>query len=245
MPLAPLVLLTAAVAETPAEVFPPPVPPGGVVIFEDAFDRAERDDAKEQVGGGWSTNSRARANGHKQADLEAGALRITTHPTADHGASLRHAAAFTDGLVTLRFKLGKGDSLGVDVADGNDNTVHAGHLMLARVTPKKLSVQDSKTGGMRKDLRDARKAGTLTAAQKKLIRSKRAEAAVDLAPGVWHTLVVRIVGDTLTAAVDGGDPVSLTSAGIAHPTKRMIRLAVPKSAWVDDVRVVRLPPAAK
>ena len=48
-----------------------------VVLLQDDFERAEKDDAEEQVGGGWGTNSKSRAKGHKQVDLEDGALHVT------------------------------------------------------------------------------------------------------------------------------------------------------------------------
>ncbi|MEM9701299.1 MAG: hypothetical protein AAF907_02495, partial [Planctomycetota bacterium] len=64
----------------------------GRVLLHDEFDRAEQDDSKEQVGGGWRTNSKARANGHKQVDLVerdgGGAMHIVMHPSADHGVSV-------------------------------------------------------------------------------------------------------------------------------------------------------------
>ena len=44
----------------------------------------------------------------------------------------------------------------------------------------------------------------------------------------------------MTARVDGQEIGSFASEGIAHPTKRMITLAVNKSAQVDDVKVWKL-----
>ena len=44
----------------------------------------------------------------------------------------------------------------------------------------------------------------------------------------------------MRASVDGKAIGQFKSEGIAHPTKRMITLAVNKSAWVDDVKVWKL-----
>jgi hypothetical protein len=44
----------------------------------------------------------------------------------------------------------------------------------------------------------------------------------------------------MSVKIDGQDSGTFSSEGIAHPTKRMITLAVNKSAQVDDVKVWRL-----
>lgn len=62
---------------------------------------------------------------------------------------------------------------------------------------------------------------------------------VDLEADRWYTLRVDVEGDVMRASVDGKSIGQFKSAGIAHPTKRMITLAVNKSAWVDDVKVWR------
>jgi hypothetical protein len=46
-----------------------------------------------------------------------------------------------------------------------------------------------------------------------------------------------VAGDTMSVKIDGVDTGSFASEGIAHLTKRMITLAVNKSADVDDVKV--------
>ena len=39
------------------------------LIFEDDFEREEADNSKEEIGKGWSSNSKKRAKGNKQVDL--------------------------------------------------------------------------------------------------------------------------------------------------------------------------------
>jgi hypothetical protein len=56
----------------------------------------------------------------------------------------------------------------------------------------------------------------------------------------WHTLRVTVEGDVMRVEVDGNPTVQLKSEGVAHPTKRMITLAVNRNAWIDDVRVTKL-----
>jgi hypothetical protein len=51
---------------------------------------------------------------------------------------------------------------------------------------------------------------------------------------------IKIVGDQMTVRIDELEAVSFSNEGIAHLTKRMITLAVNKSADVDDVKVSKL-----
>ena len=46
----------------------------GKLIFEDKFERNETQETTEEIGVGWSTNSKNRAGGNKQVDLKDGAM---------------------------------------------------------------------------------------------------------------------------------------------------------------------------
>lgn len=216
---------------------------GGTLLFEDDFNRSESQEIKDEVGEGWKTNSASRAGGNKQVDLKNGAMYIFIHPTADHGVSVTHPAEFRDGRVELRFMLeDEKDRLGLNFADLEFKEVHAGHLYKVDVGTDRVQIEDLKTGAMKLEHREARLAGKLTDAQKKLIATKRKTFPVELKTGKWYGLEVRIVGDTATAFIDGKKIGSFSSEGIAHPTKRLLRLAVPRNAVVDDVRIYRLSP---
>ena len=41
-------------------------------------------------------------------------------------------------------------------------------------------------------------------------------------------------------SIDGQEVVSFSSAGIAHPTKRMLRLAIHRNVVVDDLKIYSL-----
>ena len=213
----------------------------GEVIFEDDFDRSESQEKKDEPGEGWGTNSKSRAEGNKQVDLRDGAMYIYLHEKADHGVSVTHAAEFTDGTVSLRFMLeGEKDSLGLNFADQKFKEVHAGHLFAARISTKQVLLEDLKTGKMGKEYYDARKTGGgLSDEQKAVLKTKDIKIPNKLETGKWYDLLVEIKGDTLTATIDGKEVGSFSSEGIAHPTKRMLRLAVPKNAVVDDVKIYR------
>jgi hypothetical protein len=209
----------------------------GTIILEDDFNRDEATPDKEDIGNGWTSNSAWRAKGHKQVDLVDGAMHVTRHPEADHGVAIFHNVAFEDGAVEMKFKLRPGDDLGLDFVDRELKTVHAGHLCMARVTLKGLTITDSKTGHMDLKIRERRLAGEKSPELTNLIQSKRASFPLSLKADQWYTLRVVVEGDVMRVNLDGKPVGEFQSEGIAHPTKRMITLAVNKSAWVDDVKV--------
>lgn len=217
----------------------------GKLIFSDDFERNESVETTEEVGNGWATNSKKRAAGNKQVDLRDGAMYIYIHKAADHGVSVTHPLGIRDGSVELRFKLDDAkDSIGLNFADLKYKAVHAGHICMARIHAKHVQLFDLKTGNMDKKIREARQAKKLTDEQKKLIASKSKKFNHKLSIGNWHKLIVTIKGDTISASIDGKAVGSFSSEGIAHPTKRTLRLAVPKNAWVDDVKFYSLGKAA-
>ncbi len=213
----------------------------GRLIFQDDFARNESQEKTDEPGGGWTTNSKSRAKGHKQVDLRDGAMHIFIHAEADHAVSVVHAAEFTDGTVGLRFMLEDArDSLGLDFADLQCKEVHAGHLLAVRVTPKQVVFQDLKTGGMRLDIHAARTAKQkLRAEQEQAVKGKQKSVAQASAIGQWHDLQVKIAGDELSVVLDGKAVGTFKSPGIGHPTKKLLRLAVPRNAVVDDVKIWR------
>ncbi len=213
----------------------------GRLIFEDDFSRNESQEKTDEPGHGWATNSKSRAKGHKQVDLRDGAMHIFIHAEADHAVSVTQPAEFTDGAVAMRFMLEDArDSLGLDFADAQFKDVHAGHLFAARISPKQVMLQDLKTGGMRLDIHTARTAKQkLTAEQEQALKGKQKAVAHVSEIGKWHDLLVKVAGDELSVTIDGKLVGSFNSPGIAHPTKRMLRLAVPRNAVVDDVKIWR------
>ena len=213
----------------------------GELIFQDDFERTESQEQKDEPGNGWGTNSKTRAKGNKQVDLRDGAMFIYIHAEADHGVSVTQPMQFTDGAVGLRFMLEHPqDSLGLNFADLEFKEVHAGHLFAATVTPKSVKLQDLKTGNMRLDIREARTAKKpLTAEQEAAMKGKDKTFPASVEVGKWHDLLVKVEGEEISATIDGKLVGSFKSPGIAHPTKRLLRLAVNRNAVVDDVKIWR------
>ncbi|MEM9281264.1 MAG: hypothetical protein AAGA96_05510 [Verrucomicrobiota bacterium] len=210
----------------------------GELIFSDQFERSESQETTDEPGNGWVTNSQSRANGNKQVDLEGGAMRIYMHETADHAVSVKHDVEFQDGAVNLRFKLeNPKDSLGLNFADLKYKKVHAGHLFVVKITPTSVTLQDLKTGNMDLEVRTARKANALTEAHQEKMKGKSKSFPTQLEIGKWHEVLVEVEGDVLTVSIDGEQVGKFQSEGIAHPTKRALRLAVPREVWVDELKI--------
>ncbi|QDU13990.1 hypothetical protein CA11_17940 [Gimesia maris] len=210
----------------------------GKLIFEDDFERNESQETKDEIGKGWGTNSRTRAAGNKQVDLKNGAMYIYIHKVADHAVSVTHPAEFRDGSVELRFMLeNEKDSLGLNFADLKYKKVHAGHLFMAKVNPRYVELTDLKTGNMDLKTRELRLAKKLPPELQEQLKTKRKRFPVKLETGKWYTLLVTVSGEELTVKIDGRTVGSFSSAGMAHPTKRLLRLSVPRNAVVDDVRI--------
>lgn len=217
-------------------------PAGATLLFEDDFERTESQETTDEPGNGWTTNSAKRAAGNKQVDLKDGALSIYIHPAADHGVSVVHDAAYENAMIQLRFLLPeKSSSLTLDFADIKYKKVHAGHLSKVAFKTHQIEIADLKTGIFDKNIREARLKKQLTEKQKAMLKTKSKKFKHNLEPNVWHSATIEIVGDTIAVSVNEKSIGEFSSSGIAHPTKRTLRLAVPKKASVDDIKVYALP----
>lgn len=211
------------------------------LIFKDDFEREESQENKDEVGNGWGTNSKSRAGGNKQVDLRDGTLHIYRHKSADHAVSVRHDAAFTDGKVELRFMLeNKKDSLGLNFADMKLKSVHAGHLFKVTIDSTRVSIVDLKTGTMDLKIREARLKKALTPSMQKLLATKKRAFPFKVKTGKWYTLSVTISAKTIQVIIDNKKVGEFSSEGFAHPSKRMLRLSVPREAVVDDLKIFSL-----
>ncbi len=212
----------------------------GTLIFEDTFDRSESQEIKDEPGNDWTTSSDKTAKGHKEVDLRDGYMYIYTHAEANHATSVRHAFAFKDGTIGLRFKLEeRDDALTLNFADMDLKTVWAGHLFKVTVDHAGVKVTDQKTGEMDLEIRNARRNNQLTRKQAALISRKSTTFPHAVKINQWHQIHVTVSGDTLTCSINGKTVGSFRSEGFAHETKGLLRLLVPKNAYVDDVKIWR------
>ena len=212
----------------------------GTLLFYDDFARDEATPDQEDLGNGWTTNSAWRAPGKKQADLKDGVLVVGTDPSAGHPLVLFHPAALTNGIVEFRFKIPANEGIGIEFADPDCKTVHAGHLCGLNVGKGRLGLTDMKTGVMDLKIRERRTSGKKDPELDALLKTKSKGFPLDLKADDWHTLRLTVQGDTLSANVDGNDIGSFASEGIAHPTKKEIRINIGKAAVIDDVQIWKL-----
>lgn len=212
----------------------------GKIIFQDDFQRAESDDKLEEVGNGWTTNSKKRAKGVKQVDLVDGSMHITRAKVADHGVSVVQDLKFRDAIIEMRFKIGPKDDLGINIADMKEKSVHAGHICMTRIRSTSVEINDLKMGKMNLETRQRRLDDKLTDEDQKRLKTKTTRVKAKISPDQWHQLKVQVENNTMTVSVDGKPLAKFSSEGIGHATKSRLRLAVNKSAWVDDVKVTRL-----
>jgi len=219
----------------------------GTLLFEDDFEREEEGNLAAALGAGWTSATADRVPSVKQADLDAGVLKVTVDPRAGHGAHLHHEAGFADGGAILRFRLpgiSRGESLNVGFVDRETSPSRAGHLCYAIVDGRTIRLLDRKTGysdpeiAKRRDPYLARRE-PLPPDLEALLATKMRDVAW---PGdhEWHELVVATEGDEMRVSLDGRLLGRHRSAGFAHPVKRWFSLGIGTTAWVDDVRVYRV-----
>ncbi|MFK7822438.1 MAG: sulfatase-like hydrolase/transferase [Planctomycetaceae bacterium] len=209
----------------------------GKLVFEDSFDRLEEDDAKEQLGNGWKTNSRNRAKGVKQADLKDGYLNIKMAAVADHGVSIKHDAPFDDGVVKVRFRIHDQKGIGFNFNDPKCKVSHAGHICAFQVKPNRVMFRDGKTGIFDLNTRKKKLAGAPKKEIDKLTKGKFRYVKRKTSKSEWHEAVILIEGDTMKVWIDGKKVGALSSEGIDHNVKQNMAFAVSGTADVDDLHI--------
>ena len=80
----------------------------------------------------------------------------------------------------------------------------------------------------------------MTPEQQKMLKTKTKRFKNKLKAGKWYALEVMIKGDTMTVTIDSKEVGTFSSEGIAHPTKRALRVAIPKKAITDDLKIYSL-----
>lgn len=167
-----------------------------------------------------------------------------------HGAVLRKDIAFQDLDLEFDVRFNGGRSFNVVINDQQEKSVWSGHVSRVVISPTKLTLGDDKTGSMNLKVRAQRLDKNLPAEKKKsleaLLASTQSTVAVDLKPGQWHRLRIRILGDTMEAWVAGAKVATLRSPGIAHPTKTSFGFTVNgTSIEYDNIRMFAVKTGAR
>lgn len=226
-----VLVCSTALAQEDADVL-------GQLTFRDSFDYVNSDELMDEMGNGWSSNSKARAQGDKQAFVKDGYLNITTSPKADHAATVRRKLNVTDGSFQARIRLLDQKGINFQILDSAYKQSHAGHIVQIKIRPNKIILEDGKTGNFALPYYTKKKAGEATkeetAAQ---MEGKTTSLDVDIPMNSWQLIAVTFKGDVMTFYLDGRKLGSLQSEGVAHETKATFLIDVPGTADIDDVEL--------
>ncbi|MCX6919807.1 MAG: hypothetical protein NTX20_00555 [Verrucomicrobia bacterium] len=220
----------------------------GTLIFHDAFEREETGTGLKDIGNGWESATADRVPKLKQADLDAGIMKIASATKeAGHAAHIHHDAGFTDGGVIVRFRfpgLNKAENLQLGFVDRELKDVHAGHLCYAIISQTDLTLTDRKTGSM--NLAVKKKHADDAAAKKKpdpefeaMLKTKT-QVTPFKADTEWHVLTLVTEGDEMRFTLDGKPLAAHHSAGYAHDNKRWFSFLANSTVWVDDVKIYKV-----
>jgi len=220
----------------------------GTLLFHDAFEREETGTGLKDIGNGWESATADRVPQIKQADLDAGIMKIASATKeAGHAAHIHHDAGFADGGVIVRFKfpgLNKAENLQLGFVDRELKDVHAGHLCYATLSQADLNLSDRKTGSM--NLAIKKKRADDAAAKKKpdpqleaLLKTKSLTTPLK-ADQEWHVLTLVTEGDEMRFTLDGKPVAAHRSAGYAHEMKRWFSFLANSTVWIDDVKIYKV-----
>jgi hypothetical protein len=195
----------------------------GEVLFTDDFNRAE-------LGSAWKVTIPA-------FKIEDGTLK-SWQGRDDHGAVGGFKVTKQDVVLEFRFRLeGSGGFNAVWDEKGFKGS-HAGHICRVVVAPTALRFGDDKEGVMRNDIFEMRKDPSKKAAADKLLVGRNASFPHKFEQNRWYQMRIELIGDELSASVDGKFIGKLKSSGIGHPTKNDFHFTVSgKGARFDDVKL--------
>jgi len=198
------------------------------LLFSDDFEQAE-------LGKAWAIVVPTFAI--EKGTLKGMQMRFDT-PAADgkpavkgHQAVIGNDIPTKDSVIEFRFKLGGAQSVTAEFDDRKFNGSHYGHLCMARIAAKSITLVDQK------GLAVARPEGA-TGEPPAPAGRKNATFPLELDANAWHSFMLETVGDTMRASIDGKAVGFLQSPGIAHPTKSKVEFGcMGKDGFFDDLKV--------
>jgi hypothetical protein len=243
--LAPFLLVTASACTFAADAPKLPSIPAEPIakkkelLFSDDFERTDLNKAGEKA---WAivVPTFSVENG----TLKGTQMRYDTpaqngKPEAKgHQAVIGNDIPTKDSVIEFRFKLGGAQSVTAEYDDRKFNGSHYGHLCMARIAAKGITLTDQK------GLAVARPEGA-TGEPPTPAGRKNVTFPLTLDPQTWHTFMLETVGDTMRATIDGKPVAFLQSPGIAHPTKSKVEFGcMGKDGFFDDLKIWNAEPAA-
>ena len=211
------------------------------LIFEDDFNRIEKDDSKEELGKNWVTNSKSRAKGQKQCDLTGGTVKITMAKVADHGVSMRHDAPFHNGIIVCRFKFSDSKGIKFNFNDPAAKKITwAGHIAGIDVRPSKITIEDHITGKFDLKIREMRKDPKRKKEAAKILKDKQKSFSAKVDANKWHDIIIVFQGPKVVTYINSKKIGEFSSEGLNHKVKQNLAFAISSSVEVDDLKIYSL-----
>lgn len=225
--------------------------PVSLLILQDHFERNESQELKDEVGNGWFTN-KGLANGRKQFDLQNGVVKVTRHKEARHGPGMAWKIDYLDtnghqrngvknAIATIRFKVLKGN-FSLSWGDRTAKGIRHNNISGVRINSRRIEIIDMKTGESNLENYAAIESNQVTPELQSLLDSTSVKFPYKLKFNEWHHLELTSIGDKLSVKLNNEFIGSLTSPGIAHENKQLIRVLGERNYVVDDVYVYTLDP---
>ena len=148
-----------------------------------------------------------------------------------HQAVIGNDIPTKDSVIEFRFRLGGAQSVTAEFDDRKFNGSHYGHLCMARIAAKGITLTDQK--GLAVD-RPADATGEPPAPAGR----RNFTFPLQLDAESWHTFALETVGDAMRASIDGKPVAYLQSPGIAHATKSKVEFGcMGKDGFFDDLKI--------
>lgn len=223
----------------------------GLLILEDHFERNESQEIEDEVGNGWFTNS-GLANWNKQFDLQNGLVKVTRHREARHGPGMAWKIDYTDAnghqrdgvrdaTATIRFNVQKGN-FSLSWGDRTAKGIRHNNISGVRINTRRIEIIDMKTGESNLENYAAIESNTVSPELQALLEASAVQFPFKLKFNEWYDLKLTSIGDTLSVKINDEYIGSLTSPGLAHENKQLIRVLGEKNYKVDDAYVYVLDP---
>ena len=223
--------------DVPATVMAPTVmAKRGKLLFADDFERSE-------VGAAWTTSQKSYA-------IRDGVFVTGQRPDHGHPAVCRVGVPLKDAVIDFRFKFAGGSQVSLVLNDKDHKGSHAGHICRAGISPTAVTLGDDCEGAMKFGIYELWKDPAKRSQVEQLVESRKQRVPITLDTvksddGPWHCLTVEIVGEEMTATLDGKPVAYLKSPGIAHAVKNYWGFTTSgRYVEIDDVKAWAAEPDA-
>ncbi len=230
--LAPILFVTVSTFAVEAPKLPAipaePIAKKKELLFSDDFNRAELGKEWQQVVPMFTVENNAMKGIQMRVDAPA---QDGKPAVKGHQAVAGREVPTKDSVIEFRFKLGGAQSVTAEYDDRKFNGSHYGHICMARIAAKGITLTDQK------GLAVARPEGA-TGEPPAPAGRKNVTFPINIDSESWHTFMLETVGDTMRASIDGKAVAFLQSPGIAHPTKSKVEFGcMGKDGFFDDLKI--------